>query len=192
MDALVGAYDDEGEGSQSSSVRAAIRPLVHVSCSAISPAPAQPHAGACPLPAAHGLRGWRVGSSGQGAPGLRGSGVGGVVVSPCVARVPTCYCRSSSVGKGLKAHAQAAAQRPRASSTALAVLAAPEVGSLAAAGVSTPMISTDAKVVAYNPKYEALWAPEQVRCALSPAVSCDARSSALRTWWTRCSALKRN
>ena len=31
MDALVGAYDDEGEGSQSSSVRAATRPLVLVS-----------------------------------------------------------------------------------------------------------------------------------------------------------------
>ena len=77
MDALVGAYDDEGEGSQSSSVRAAIRPLVHVSCSAISPAPAQPHAGACALPAAHGLRRWRVGSSGQGGAGVAEEWSGG-------------------------------------------------------------------------------------------------------------------
>jgi hypothetical protein len=55
---------------------------------------------------------------------------------------------------------QAAKQRPKAT-TAIAVRAAPEVGSLESAGVSTPMVSNDAKVVKYNPKYEALWAVEQ-------------------------------
>lgn len=55
---------------------------------------------------------------------------------------------------------QAAKPRPKTSS-AIAVRAAPEVGSLESAGVQTPMISNDAKVVPYNPKYEALWAAEQ-------------------------------
>ena len=76
MDALVGAYDDEGEGSQSSSVRAAIRPLVHVSCSAISPAPAQPHAG---VPAARCARAAEVegGELGAGGAGVAGEWSGG-------------------------------------------------------------------------------------------------------------------